>query len=319
MLKLKHLFENFALDKEALTHWSYDEESLDKALRRFRISSNAMYPFFRDGELCFLRLAPTEEKLKQNILGELEFIQYLRSHNFPALEPIPAQNGQLLLELDTAWGCYYAAAFKKVSGTPIEDTNLSASILYEYGKTLGRLHTLSADFAPQTAKWSYDEALDWSAQVLAKYYAPDYMTRKLQKIRQELALLPQNVQTYGLVHYDFEPDNVFYDSLTNTCSVIDFDDGMYHWYALDLQQVFDALPPDASKDEFLRGYQTEHDYTAEMAASLPLMQRFVNLFGYARLLHCVSDPVENEPDWMKQLRKRLGNALKQKEHFVQLH
>lgn len=67
MLKLKYLFENYNLAKEALKNWEHDTDTLDEMLSQFRISSNAIYPFCQGGKVCFLRLAPTEEKpLKMN-------------------------------------------------------------------------------------------------------------------------------------------------------------------------------------------------------------------------------------------------------------
>ena len=60
MLKLKYLFENYDLAKEALKNWEHDADTLDYMLSKFRISSNAIYPFYKNGEVCFLRLAPVE-------------------------------------------------------------------------------------------------------------------------------------------------------------------------------------------------------------------------------------------------------------------
>lgn len=40
MLKLKYLFENYDLAKEALKNWEHDEDTLDNMLSQFRISSN---------------------------------------------------------------------------------------------------------------------------------------------------------------------------------------------------------------------------------------------------------------------------------------
>ena len=85
MMMLKNLPENFPLAKTALAHWDHEEAGLDQLLGKFRTSSNAVYPFRQKGQLCFLRLAPTEEKLKTNLLGELEFLEYLKSYHYPAL------------------------------------------------------------------------------------------------------------------------------------------------------------------------------------------------------------------------------------------
>ena len=133
-------------------------------------------------------------------------------------------------------------------------------------------------------------------------------------ISRELAALPRTY--YGLVHYDFEPDNVFYDAETNSCAVIDFDDGMYHWYALDIEQVFASLAEELSGDSleaaeraFLDGYRTQHAYTAEMDALRPLMRRFINLYTYARLTRSIAETFDDEPEWLTGLRVKLGSIL----------
>lgn len=320
MLKLKYLFENFDLAKEALKNWTHDTDTLDEMLARFRISSNAIYPFLQEGKLCFLRLAPIEEKQEQNVFGEIEFINYLLLHNYPALEPLKAISGEDCLKLSTPWGEYYAAAFKGVRGVQIENTGMSNEIMYAYGNALGRLHALSAEFVPTTKKWTHLEALDWIADTLSTYHAPNAVVLALSALREELRLPPMQEDTYGLVHYDFEPDNVFYNQETKACAVIDFDDGMYHWYALDIEQVFGSLSDELSGDaleaaqnEFIKGYQEEHSYSEEMRSALPLMHRFIQLYGYARLIRCVAERFDNEPEWLEKLREKLDSVIAAKE------
>ena len=53
MLKLKYLEENFDLARYALANWRHDGETLADRLKWFRISSNAVYPFDRNGKRCF--------------------------------------------------------------------------------------------------------------------------------------------------------------------------------------------------------------------------------------------------------------------------
>ena len=67
-------------------------------LKLNRISSNAVYPFYRQGTKQFLRLSPAPEKLLENLRGELEFL----------------------------------------CGTCIEDTDCSDRILFAYGQALAR-------------------------------------------------------------------------------------------------------------------------------------------------------------------------------------
>lgn len=322
MLKLKYLFENFELAKLALANWNHDEKSLDAYLKYFRISSNAIYPFNGCGKKCFLRLAPVEEKQEQNLRGELEFLQYLQKNNYPSMRPVASQIGKLLVQLDTKWGQYYASVFEGVPGKPIEDTDYSADLMMAYGKALGRLHSLSKTYEPTCKKWSYEDVLAWIRKTLQTYHAPEHMLQKADKVELELSALERNIETYGLIHYDFEPDNVFYDETSGECHVIDFEDGMYHFYLLDIEQVFDSLSEELTgdslkqaKESFVQGYQSEMVLDADYEQKLPIMRRFCNLYAYTRLTRCIADEVADAPEWMCNLRKKLEEKRKQLEQL----
>ena len=42
---------------------------------------------------------------------------------------------------------------------------------------------------------------------------------------------------------------------------------------------------------------------------MPLMRRFINLYGYARLIRCIDEKLDNEPEWMINLRKNLSGFI----------
>jgi len=323
MLKLRHLFENVELAKTALQNWEHDTETLDEMLSNYRISSNAIYPYKQRGEVCFLRFAPVDEKFEKNILGELEFINYLITNDYPALVPIPSIHKETCITLRSPWGEYYASTFRKVQGVQIEDMELTNDVLEAYGKALGRLHFLSSRFTPKSAKWSHDEVLHWIEMTLNVHKAPNVIFNELNAMKESLLQVPKSPENYGLIHYDFETDNVFYDETTRTCSVIDFDDGMYHWYALDLEQVFDSLGDmleeeklTHAKETFIQAYQTEFTFSNETENLFPLMRRFVNLYRYARLIRCVSDRFDDEPEWLIGLRNKLNNVIDRYENSL---
>ena len=316
MLKLKYLYENYDLAKYALKNWEYDTETLGDCLQHFRISSNAVYPFLWQGNMRFLRLSPATEKMEDNLKGEMDFLCYLQSRSYPAVIPVTSNSGELVITLDSVWGKYYASVFKGIDGIPIEDTECNESIVYAYGKALGQLHMLSAEYSPEIRKWTYRDVLLWIGKTLETYHAPNKMLVELAEVQQALDMLPQTKDSFGLVHYDFEPDNVFWDETRQCCTVIDFEDGMYHFFLLDLEQALDALleniPADRksiTKASFLRGYQSVKMLEPDYAEKLKLMRRFCNLYSYARLIRCIDEEYPNEPDWMVRLREKLHRKI----------
>ena len=193
---------------------------------------------------------------------------------------------------------------------------MNDAVLYEYGAALGRLHCLSKSFTPSVRKSSYADALEVMYDEFAAEDVPESVRQELDTVSGLLNALPRTRENFGLVHYDFEPDNVFWDAKNHQRSVIDFDDGMYHWFALDVEQVFDCLTEffegtalQKAKEQFLKGYRTHHAFTLEMEMSMPLMRRFINLNSYARLRHCLSAPVIDPPEWMEHLVKRLRSKM----------
>lgn len=303
MLKLEDLFEHFDLARLALTHYPHDPASLEECLPRFRISSNAVYPFRDDGGLCFLRLCPEGEKPLAQIGGEIAFIRHLRDEGYPAMEPLPMTDGALCRTLHTPWGRWHVSAFRAVPGAPLEDAPLSDDTLMAYGASLARLHALSA--GQSFARPSYEETAAQMRPLL-----PQALHPVLDGVMAGLAALPRTAETFGLVHYDFEPDNVFLDPASGVISVIDFDDSLYHFYALDIEQALDSLADrfegDAlagARSAFLRGYRSVRPFTGEQ--TLPLMRRFVDLRAVARLTHCLDSAPAARPQWLVRLEAKL--------------
>lgn len=306
MIKLKYFAENFDLARLALSHWKHDESTLPQRLQRFRISSNAVYPFDRDGQLCFLRMAPMEEKDGQEWLGEMDFLAYLQKNGYPAMRPLPAENGDLLVLLDTSYGKWYACAFEGVAGQPLEDVTMTEELAETYGAALGKLHQLSLLYVSPIRRRNEQTLLAWIEKTLHRHAAPRHMLACREEIARQLAALSPSPNNYGLIHYDFEPDNVFWNG--ETCSVIDFEDGMLHFYAADVVQALDELP-EAFHPAFLRGYrQTSPDVHME-ERDFPLMRAFRDLYSYARLLHCLSEKPSPLPEWMPRLIDRLEARL----------
>lgn len=312
MMKLRHLFNNPALAEMLLKNWDYDPASVE-LFEYFRISANAIYPFRQNGAICFLRCCPASEKSKDNLVAELDFICYLREQGYPALEPLPSKSGELLVQKMTPWGEQYASAFKRVAGKALDETDYADEVIYAYGAALGQLHQLSSIYSPgQSKRWSHAQVLDWIEATLRDLGEQGLALEECQLLRHSFARLPVQAANYGLIHYDFEPDNVFYDQASRTINVIDFDDAMGHWYVMDIVQALHCLKSqiptpvhEAKQATFIQAYRRHFALDEELFAAAPLFRRFANLYSYTRNLRSTQEQWEHEPDWMVGLRRKL--------------
>lgn len=316
MLKLKYLFDNKDLARMMLDSWKHDEDYPD-FLKYYRISSNAVYWCKNHGSTFFLRFTPAEEKSRESILGELEFLGYLREKGYPAVQTILSKKGNEIETVNTPWGIYHAVAFKKACGIQLSEMQLTDEIIYSTGKALGKLHSLSGEYKSiKNVRNDWRKNMDWMEAVLSDF--PDEVSAKseLFMLKDYLSKLPCTKENFGLVHYDFETDNVFYDEATKHYNVIDFDDSMYHWYAMDIEQSLDTITEDMTEEqaehavnEYIKGYRSEHDISDDMLNLLPVFRRYADLYAYVRITRSIKEKWDNEPEWMVNLRVKLENAL----------
>ena len=317
MMRLRHLFDNQALAEMLVKNWDYDEASLE-LFQHFRISANAIYPFRINGEVCFLRCCPASEKYPENLIAELDFINYLRALGYPALEPVPSKTGELLLHKQTPWGDHFASVFKQVKGKQISESGYADGIILAYATALGQLHALSATYpTPTPRRWTHLQVFDWIAATLKSLPHDRQALNELGMLKEYFSRLPIHSAIYGLVHYDFETDNVFYDETSGICSVIDFDDAMYHWYMMDVVQALDSLQKELSKEAyaqkkaiFLDAYSSQFAIDDDLLAAMPVLRRFANLYRYTRTRRSLQEHWDNEPGWMVELRQKLAVVLK---------
>jgi Ser/Thr protein kinase RdoA (MazF antagonist)/catechol 2,3-dioxygenase-like lactoylglutathione lyase family enzyme len=311
MLTLKHLIDNRPLTLMILGNWNFDEDSLD-LLDEYRISSNATYPFYCNGEVELLRYAPVSEKSEDNLAAELEFLRYLDMQGYPALRIIPSRSQMDFEKVETPWGQYVACVFARVPGESMDTVRLTEDIVMTYGRTLGQLHNRSSSYTPEHKRWSYTDVFAWIRNTLLSIEEEDLALSEADFLEKIMDAVPKSPETYGLIHYDFELDNVFYDEDTATCHVIDFDDAMFHFYGVDVEKALASIREKASDKEydiargwFLAGYRSVRAFSDETLELFPLYRRFISLYGYARIVRAIHEPVESEPEWMRDLRDHL--------------
>jgi Ser/Thr protein kinase RdoA (MazF antagonist) len=290
--------------KSLMEHWEHDEGTL----RFWRASSNFVYVFERNQERYFLRFSFEKENSQEQIIAELDFMRYVSENGYLCVSPIPSISGNFIEEVSTIDGTYFGVVFSKAEGSQL-DEDLTEAQSEEWGKLLASLHALAENYKPTDLKRkSWRDAVQFIHSALQRHPEEREAHEELTRVTQWLESLPTSNDVYGLIHYDFQQDNVFYEEKKHSFNVIDFDDAMYSWYAMDI--VTALLDVDEEKDAvhiqaFLKGYRSVRALDDETVSCFPQFRRFANLYSFARTLWSIEEQtIEDIPEWYVNLRLR---------------
>jgi Ser/Thr protein kinase RdoA (MazF antagonist) len=121
--------------------------------------------------------------------------------------------------------------------------------------------------------------------------------------------LPANGDDYGLIHGDFELDNLPWGD--DGPSVIDFDEAGMSWMTADIAFAVRDLV-EAGEDvtsprlaAFLRGYAKESPLPAMLLVDLPRFNQWARLTTLARITYARAQDDSGFPDWARDLNERL--------------
>jgi Ser/Thr protein kinase RdoA (MazF antagonist) len=117
-------------------------------------------------------------------------------------------------------------------------------------------------------------------------------------------------KNYGLIHYDFECDNLILKD--DVFHIIDFDDSIYSFYVADiayaLRDIFDHgnILDQNIFDRFVCGYKTATDIERDMLSQIPLFLKLHDLLTYIKLRRALQSPHDTLLDpRLLPLKKRL--------------
>jgi Ser/Thr protein kinase RdoA (MazF antagonist) len=286
--------ESDVVANSLLRCWEHDEGTL----RFWRASSNFVYVFTHQQNRYFLRFSFELDNTLEQISAELDFMGYLSQHGYASVLPIPSNNGKLVEVVKTNSGSYFAVVFTEAVGRPLDMGEMTDEQFEIWGQSLAGLHRLSRTYLP----FGGLEAL-----------------AELGRMKSCLDSLGRSEENFGLIYYDFQLDNVFWDEKAGLFNVIDFDDVMYHWFAMDivaaLADLFDenGHPSGSKMASFLKGYRSSLPLSDEMVAQFPKFLRFSRLYGFSRLLNALENSdIDNAPSWYDPLRLKLARICEER-------
>ncbi|WP_211748430.1 phosphotransferase [Paenibacillus sp. Marseille-Q4541] len=296
--------------------WDCDEGTL----QFWRASSNVVYHFESSGIKQWLRFSSASDHQREQLEAELHFMMYLKDHGFPCVSLIASQAGEYLEELQTEEGIYYAVVFSEASGDHIyrQPTEEEAE---QWGRALAELHELSQRYEHKNSgRKHWSEILNDAEKILQRHPEETVAKQELALVREELEHWTEDETNIGLVHYDFQLDNVMFEDGCIS-DVIDFDDTMVHFYMMDLVRVLEDDCDEQGRyledseervSSFLKGYGSVRTIPEDWNYTYAVLRRFERVHGYTRLLCSLerSEEVVNEaPAWYDGLVQKFRKIL----------
>ena len=294
--------------EQILERWVYDRGSV----KFFRSSANFIYRFQDQERIRFLRFADASERSRDVIDSEMDILEAVAAAGIVVATPVASKYGNAVETVDTEWGTFHAVVFSALEGEQFEFDDLAVSDFRQWGAALGGLHAVMSALTttPRRSTWSDHVAF------VGNYLPADSpaLRAEFTDIVTSLSLLPTTQDTHGLIHFDFELDNLVWRG--ETIGILDFDDCSLLWYAADvafaLRDLFEAGADtrDPRFRAFVDGYREIYPLSEESITYVPSFLRFVHLLSYARIARAMDLTAEAEyPEWLLRLSGKLLDRM----------
>lgn len=306
------------LAEKILERWSYDPGSV----YYFRSSANFVFVFSKQGKKYFLRFNDACERSLKAVEAEVEILQFLRDKSIRTSQPVPSLDQKYVETIETELGTFYAVVFEALHGEQYEIEEVDKDHYYKWGSTLGRLHhifkTMPEKYREGRPSWK--DRLHFAKTALTDEEA--YIKKEWKRVFQWAEGLQVSNTNFGMIHYDFELDNLSWEK--DTVGVLDFDDCLAHWYVADIAYALRQLSEQDVDLEnpfiqsFISGYTAETELDFGLLKEIKWFMRMHCLVSFAILLQTVDLPnAPDDPDWLQELKEDLLEHIEDYRTFIQ--
>lgn len=235
-----------------------------------------------------------------------------------ALAPLVRSAADRLVEsVDTPLGTVRAMCLQGAPGDEVELDDLTAAQARAWGALLARTHETAADLGD-----GLGHPLDDIGRAAALFADDRDLAAAVERLAARLAHLPRDPAHYGVVHGDFELDNLAWQGEAPTA--FDFDEAALSWYAADVAHAVRDLtdhgrpaPAHAELlDAFLTGYRDVRSLPDADPGQLLLFAGANAARSLVELHPVLATLDEGRPDDLDELRTSLREHRDEQRRIV---
>lgn len=300
---------------------------LEPKVKKLGDFENYVFETYKNGKALILRITHSSHRSGEDIESEMDWMRHLHKFGLSIPEVYSSINELFVEPLSADDGSeFYGCLYSKAEGEPVNvrSEKFDSELFKAWGETTALMHQATKSYKPSEgikmrSSWDQDELLE-----VEKYFPAEdsQLVENAHQLFDTLSRLPQNLDTYGLIHTDIHSGNFFYDG--EKIHVFDFDDACYLWFASDIAiplfySIFYKIPPEKQEerqefaDEFLHafmeGYEKANNLPKGWKEQLPLflMLRDVVLYAVLHKKIAPEDRGERLLAMMAELRDRIKN------------
>jgi Ser/Thr protein kinase RdoA (MazF antagonist) len=230
----------------------------------------------------------------------LDVLNHLKDKGFPAVTPVPYNDGQFYCAIPAPEGTRYLVLFSEAPGPEISYDHEPEKVAQRYGQAVAIMHNALDDFNSPYQRFHKDieHFIDKPLRNIEPFLAhrPDdwtYLQQFTEALRTRILALPENELKQGFCHGDLQGYHAKI-SPDGTLTFFDFDCGGYGYRAYDLAvflwccRLEDAI--DVRWEPFLQAYRETRSINELDVQAVPL-------FVCARYLWHMGVHTQNSPDW----------------------
>ncbi|RSK27674.1 hypothetical protein EJF36_12760 [Bacillus sp. HMF5848] len=288
---------------------------------------NYVFEIKTESQSYILRLTHSTHRVEEQVLAELEWINYLQAAGVKTPRAFHSIQNNLTEQLAVEDSYFTACLFEKAKGHKVNRKDPAIwnnTTFFNWGKLIGKMHALTKAYDSSLSKvkrphWDEDDLLEFEQYIPAE--GNNLVIKNSHHHLEKISLLPKNRNNYGLIHTDLHAGNFFVDN--EDIIAFDFDDCSYQWFASDIAipLYYSVLPIQSTEERhafasdflkcFLDGYRTENSLDPQWILLIPDFMKLREMVLYS-VLHKKLTPTElAEPGmqrWVRELKQNIEQA-----------
>lgn len=260
-----------------------------------------------------LRITHPSERGSDEVIAELDWMQFLCGNGQPVAQIIPSYSGNMVEQMAVGEDAMSVICMEKIEGSKISDEGWDESHFKRLGYITGSMHALAKQYPAGHLHKHWNETP--KSKVLP--LLPDD-ERKLgdlyMVLNQKMSQFPISTENYGITHYDLHHGNYLMANRDGRPVFFDFEMTCQNWFMNDVATVlYYALMHSKTRDEkdfagrfmehFWEGYNQANylDESEQLWIPTFLLYRDLLVLGYLHRIWDVSVIEGNDKDFFDRV------------------